>query len=218
MCGNHLNEPAIGEQWLVDNPVFREFIDAVNEARISSDDPEEVIAAIRPHFEEIMKKDGWLPEKFMNPAEGSGMGSGIGMWLLYRSLDGSLAFSTLVVPPGAETPVHDHLAWGLVGLYRGEQSEHTYTRQDAGEVDGVADLSLMKSQHLKRGDMYALVPEVDIHKVKSTGDVTSVSLHLLGIDNGCIWRHRFFPEEHKVVPFKSGYVNLPCEETGNAAD
>ncbi len=218
MCGNHLNEPAIGEQWLVDNPVFREFIDAVNEARKSSDDPEEVIAAIRPHFEEIMKKDGWLPEKFMNPAEGSGMGSGIGMWLLYRSLDGSLAFSSLVVPPGAETPVHDHLAWGLIGLYRGEQSEHTYTRKDDGSTEGEAELTLMKSQHLKPGNMYALLPEVDIHKVKTTGDQTSVSLHLLGIDNGCIWRHRFFPEEHKVVPFKSGYVNLPCEETESVAD
>ena len=48
--------------------------------------------------------------------------------------------------------------------------------------------------------------------MRTTSDVTSVSLHLLGIDNGCIWRHRFVPEESKVLPFKSGYVNVPCED------
>ena len=32
--------------------------------------------------------------------------------------------------------------------------------------------------------------------------MTSVSLHLLGIDNGCIWRHRFVPEEGKVAPLQ----------------
>ena len=25
------------------------------------------------------------------------------------------------MPPGSSTPIHDHLAWGLVGLYRGTQ-------------------------------------------------------------------------------------------------
>jgi hypothetical protein len=52
--------------------------------------------------------------------------------------------------------------------------------------------------------------------VRTTSDVTSVSLHLLGTDNGCIWRHRFEPEEGKVLPFKSGYVNVPCEDEAQA--
>jgi hypothetical protein len=50
--------------------------------------------------------------------------------------------------------------------------------------------------------------------VRTTSAETSVSLHLLGIDNGCIWRHRFVPEEGKVLPFKSGYVNVPCDDEG----
>lgn len=32
---------------------------------------------------------------------------------------------SLVVPPGSMTPVHDHLAWGLVGLYKGNQDEES---------------------------------------------------------------------------------------------
>jgi predicted metal-dependent enzyme (double-stranded beta helix superfamily) len=47
------------------------------------------------------------------------MGGGIGQWLIFRAADRSLALFALVVPSGAETPVHDHLAWGLVGLYQG---------------------------------------------------------------------------------------------------
>ena len=57
------------------------------------------------------------------------MGGGIGQWLLYRAGDGSLSLFSLVVPPGAETPIHDHLAWGLVGLYRGTQDEEIYAQR-----------------------------------------------------------------------------------------
>ena len=62
----------------------------------------------------------------------SGMGGGIGQWLLFRAGDGSLSLFSFVIPPGAETPVHDHLAWGLVGLYRGTQDEEIYSPRDGG--------------------------------------------------------------------------------------
>jgi len=203
---------AAGEEWVVDNPRFRAFIGEVNRIRQSMDDPQEIIAAIEPHFAAIMAEDDWLPQEYQQPAPDGGMGSGIGTWLLYRSLDGGLALSALVVPPGASTPVHDHLAWGLVGLYRGEQDEEVFERRDDGASEERAELVVKDRHHLKRGDFYALLPEIDIHRVTTTSDVTSVSLHLLGIDNGCIWRHRFFPEEGTIAPFKSGYVNRPCTD------
>jgi predicted metal-dependent enzyme (double-stranded beta helix superfamily) len=204
-----------GEEWVVDNPRFRAFIGEVNRLRRSSDDPRAVIGAIRPVFARLMAEEGWLPERYQEPAE-SGMGSGIGTWLLYRTLDGSLALSALVVPPGAQTPVHDHLAWGLVGLYRGEQEEEVFARRDDGAADGRADLDLVERRRLRQGEFYELLPETDIHRVRTVSAVASVSLHLLGIDNGCIWRHRFEPEEGCVLPFKSGYVNAPCEEVDGA--
>ena len=60
------------------------------------------------------------------------MGGGIGQYALYRAEDGSLCLFSLVVPAGAATPVHDHLAWGLVGIYRGRQDETVYRRLDDG--------------------------------------------------------------------------------------
>ena len=132
------------------------------------------------------------------------------MWLLFRAGDGSLAFSALVLAPERETPVHDHLAWGLVGLYRGNQDEIVYARRDDAARDDFADLVVSERNNLTPGDFYTLLPENDIHRVRTTSDVTSVSLHLLGNDNGCIARRQYVPDEKLARPFRSGYLNLRC--------
>ena len=200
------------DEYVLDSPTLRRFIENVEEIRHRTRDPRAVIEAIRPRFDELLNDKSWLPERYQEISEDSGMGRGIGMWLLYRAGDGGLAFSSLVVPPGVQTPVHDHLAWGLVGLYRGEQDEEVFIRRDYAATEGHAMLELSERRALRPGDFYELLPETDIHRVRTTSDVTSVSLHLLGNDNGCIWRHRFEPEANRVEPFRSGYVNVECPE------
>ena len=199
------------DEYVLESPRLRGFIEQVRDVQSREAEPTVVIEAIRPLFADLLADKGWLPAKYQEPSPDSGMGSGIGQWLLYRAGDGSLALSALVVPPGASTPVHDHLAWGLVGLFRGNQDEEVFARRDDGADDARAVLEVAERRSLVPGDFYALLPETDIHRVTTTSDVTSVSLHLLGIDNGCIWRHRFHPDEQRVEPFRSGYVNQPCE-------
>ncbi|MFN0072301.1 MAG: hypothetical protein ACKVVP_12530 [Chloroflexota bacterium] len=201
------------DQFILDNPTLRRFIDAVNEIRHSGLDAHDIVTQIRPHFAELLADQHWLPGVYKEPGETSGMGSGTGMWLLYRAGDEGLAFSSLVLKPGMSTPVHDHLAWGLVGLYQGLQNEVVYRRQDDGSQNEHAELVVSERNALKPGDFYELMPENDIHNVTTTSDVTSVSLHLLGNDNGCIWRHRFYPDAQRVEPFRSGYVNIDCDAT-----
>jgi predicted metal-dependent enzyme (double-stranded beta helix superfamily) len=132
------------------------------------------------------------------------MGGGIGQWLLFRAADRSLSLFSLVVPPGSMTPVHDHLAWGLVGLYRGNQDEEFYRPQAGG-------LDLVRRRPLERGDFYSLLPpQNDIHRVRTTSEVTSVSIHLLANDTGCVARHTFDERTGEARPFRSGYVNAEC--------
>ena len=199
------------DEYVLESPRLRGFIEQVRDVQSREAEPTVVIEEIRPLFADLLADKGWLPAKYQEPSPDSGMGSGIGQWLLYRAGDGSLALSALVVPPGASTPVHDHLAWGLVGLFRGNQDEEVFARRDDGADESRAVLEVAERRSLVPGDFYALLPETDIHRVTTTSDVTSVSLHLLGIDNGCIWRHRFHPDEQRVEPFRSGYVNQPCE-------
>jgi predicted metal-dependent enzyme (double-stranded beta helix superfamily) len=118
---------------------------------------------------------------------------------------------SLVIPAGAETPVHDHLAWGLIGVYRGRQFETVYRRMDDGADDTRADLEVARTQTMDTGEFYSLLPpRDDIHYVRTVSDVPSVSIHLLANDTACVWRHRFEPATGAVQAFRSGYSNAPC--------
>jgi 3-mercaptopropionate dioxygenase len=197
---------ATSADFVLDTPVVREFVGRVQEAIERASSPEEACDAIRPRFGELLADPDWLPEEYRAPAPESGMGGGIGQWLLYRAGDGSLSFFALVVPPGSATPIHDHLAWGLVGLYLGEQDEEIYARRSAA-------LELVERRPLRPGDFYVLVPPADdIHRVRTTSPETSVSIHLLTNDTGCVWRHTFDADSGEERPFRSGYVNAPCVE------
>jgi predicted metal-dependent enzyme (double-stranded beta helix superfamily) len=193
-------------QYVLDTTVVRGFVASVEDAIARSGSPQEACDAIRPAFADLLADDGWLPDDFQAAVPGSGMGGGIGQWLLYRADDGSLSLFSLVVPAGSATPVHDHLAWGLVGLYRGTQDEEVYAERDGG-------IELVERRALRPGDFYALIPpRDDIHRVRTTSDESSVSIHLLTNDTGCVWRHTFDPESGERSPFRSGYVNVDCDD------
>ena len=139
---------------------------------------------MRPAFGKLLAADGWLPKEYGEPDLKSGMGSGIGQYALYRAEDGSLCLFSLVIPAGAETPIHDHLAWGLIGVYRGMQSETVYRRLDDGQDESKAQLEVARKQTVKRGEFYTLLPPLDdIHFVKT------VSRRAVGVDPPAGQRH-----------------------------
>src|SRR4029078_8452667 len=81
-----------------------------------------------------------------------------------------------------------------------------------GDADA---LRLRERRGLAPGDFYALLtPRDDIHSVRTTSHETSRSIHFLTNDTGCVWRHAYEPESGAVRPFRSGYVNVACDEEG----
>ena len=195
-----------GDEYLLDTPVVRDFVAGVRAVIEDAGSPAQACDAIRPSFAALLADPAWLPERFQEGDPESGMGGGIGQWLLFRAEDRSLSLFSLVVPSGAQTPVHDHLAWGLVGLYRGTQDEDIYAQR--GDV-----LELVESRALSPRDFYALIPpQDDIHRVRTSSPQTSVSIHLLTNDTGCVWRHAYDAHSGERTPFRSGYVNVPCED------
>jgi predicted metal-dependent enzyme (double-stranded beta helix superfamily) len=199
--------------FLVDTPEIRELIAETQRQMSDTADPADRVEALKPAFAKLLGADGWLPPSFATRDEKSRMGDGIGQYALYRAEDGSLCLFSLVVPPNAATPVHDHLAWGLVGLYRGAQHETVYRRLDDGRDEARADLQVSKEQSLAPGDFYPLLPPTDdIHYVRTTSDTASISIHLLANDTACVWRHKFDPAAGTVAAFRSGYANAACAE------
>ncbi|HEX7101536.1 MAG TPA: hypothetical protein VF201_02720 [Nitrolancea sp.] len=201
------------DEYYADAPELRTFIETVHVMRSAAVEPAVLLEQLKPAFGELLATDGWLPQEFSEPYLASGMGGGIGQYLLYRSADKSLTLFSLVVPAGSSTPVHDHLAWGLVGLYRGDQHEEVYALQDGDPDAGDARLKLTEERELKAGEFYALLPpDGDIHRVTTTSPEASISIHLLGNDAGCVVRHSFEPEAARSASFRSGYSNVDCVE------
>jgi predicted metal-dependent enzyme (double-stranded beta helix superfamily) len=197
--------------FLVDHPRIRALVAETERLTKAVADTPARVAALKPAFSELLAADGWLPEEYASPDHQSGMGGGIGQYALYRAEDGSLCLFSLVIPAGAETPVHDHLAWGLIGVYRGRQDETVYRRLDDGRDPARADLEVARRQTVAAGEFYALLPPIDdIHYVRTVSEMPSISIHLLANDTACVWRHRFEPATGAVKPFRSGYSNAKC--------
>jgi len=205
--------------FLVDAPEIRALIDETRTLVASVADTSTRLERLKPAFAALLAADGWLPPDYGAPDQKSGMGGGIGQYALYRADDGSLTLFSLVIPPGAETPVHDHLAWGLIGVYRGRQQETVYRRLDDGRDERKAVLEVSRTQTLGTGEFYSLIPPLDdIHFVKTISADASVSIHLLANDTACVWRHRFEPATGEVKAFRSGYSNAPCPPHSSQGD
>jgi predicted metal-dependent enzyme (double-stranded beta helix superfamily) len=208
MCDLHHEHgplpPLEADEYRLDTARVRGFVADVRERIAAAQSPPHACELISPLFAELLSDQEWLPTNFQEPAIGSGMGGGIGQWLVFRAADRSLSLFSLVVPSGAMTPVHDHLAWGLVGVYRGVQDEEFYRPGDGR-------LALVRRRPVNPGDFYTLLPpRDDVHRVRTTSAETSVSIHLLASDVGCIWRHTFDEQTGAPSPFRSGYVNAEC--------
>jgi predicted metal-dependent enzyme (double-stranded beta helix superfamily) len=196
----------VTDEFFLDTPTVHEFIAGVRAQIATAGSPAEACDAIRPAFAKLLEDPEWLPARFQQPNPDSGMGGGIGQWLLFRAGDRSLTLFALIVPPGSATPIHDHLAWGLVGLYRGTQDEEIY------DVEGDGHAEPRERRALATGDFYALLPpRDDVHRVRTTSPETSVSIHLLTNDTGCVWRHAYDEASGRPEAFRSGYVNVDCE-------
>ena len=208
MCDLHDHHglpPLDADEYVLDTPFVRALVATVREQIDKATTAADACERIRPVFEQALTSRDWLPAEFKRNVPDSGMGGGIGQWLLFRSADRSLCLFSLVVPPGSMTPIHDHLAWGLVGLYQGNQDEEFYDPQEGS-------IELMRRRPLAPGDYYVLLPPADdIHRVRTTSAETSVSIHLLASDTGCTERHTFDDRTGAARPFRSGYANAICE-------
>jgi len=181
------------EEWYFENDRLRSFGDTIDEAATEHEEIPDLLAALHDPFRELLTNDEWLPE----PDDG----------LVPDGYDDKGEM-------GGETSVHDHLAWGLVGSYDGARTEEVYRRTDDGETDvDPVDLEHLRTEEMREDDFDELVAQsTDIHQVRTSSDVPSVKVHLLGAELGRIQRHQFDPDDEFVEVFQSHDTNVRCEE------
>ena len=204
-------------EFFVGHPILRRFVADTETILKEQVEVTDRLWHLRRPYAELLSDPSWLPDEFRQPNPNSVMGGGIASWLLYRSEGKDLSLFSLVVPVGATTPVHNHLAWGLVGLYQGEQEEEEFeVEEDVTHQPATvhhARMKLRARRILKQGEFYQLIPpENDVHRVRTISSVPSISLHLLANDTGCVVRQKFDPEKGQIESFRSGWSNAPCPE------
>ena len=145
----------------------------------------------------LVAQDDWLPEAFAVPDP-----SRYRQYLLYADPLERFSLVSFVWGPGQQTPVHDHLVWGLVGMLRGAETETKYHRGP-----GTPALRAGESTLLQPGMVGAVSPDGDdIHVVaKALADQSSISIHLYGGNIGRIERHVFDPQSGAAKSFVSSY-------------
>ena len=186
--------------------ILKTFIAEIEQVVATSADRHDTIARLQPSFAALLADPTWLHADFRHPVAGKFV-----QYAIYRADDASLSVMAMVVPSGVATPVHDHRAWGLVGVYQGRQREKVYRRRDDGSQPDFADLEQVAENILAPGDITTLVPpDGDIHMIETISSEPSISIHVLGNDIGCEHRHRYDVERKAVHRFKSGYVNTSC--------
>jgi len=188
-------------------PALHEFLTTIEPFVLQRMEPAYMVSNMELAFRALLEARDWLaPEcQQMIPDQ-------FAQYLLYRTLDSSLSVMAMVVPPGHATPVHDHLSWGLVGVYQGMQNETVYRWLDDGGVPGRARLRIEAENQLDRFDVTRLVPpDGDIHSIRTLSVEPSISIHVLGNDIGCRWRHSY-PLDGTVIDFRSGYINASCDD------
>src|SRR5204862_606401 len=139
-------------------------------------DAERLIAdpqAIAARLGGLLERDGWLAPEHQLPGTDR-----YRQHLLHVSASRRLSVVALVWRPGQRTPIHDHVSWCVVGVYRGVEQETRYRLVDRG---GIEQLQYVETIEAHPGHVEALIPPAEnIHVVEAGGPGLALSVPLHG--------------------------------------
>jgi 3-mercaptopropionate dioxygenase len=147
------------------------FASFVRDAERLIDDP----PAIAERLKALLAADGWLAPEHQVPGTDT-----YRQHLLHVSRDRRLSVVALVWLPGQRTPIHDHVSWCVVGVYKGVEQETHYRLV---ERHGRRLLIPTGTFEAHPGHVEALVPPSEnIHEVTAAGPGKTISIHVYGAD------------------------------------
>ncbi len=147
------------------------FTSFVEDAERLLDEPQAIAARLEP----LLADDGWLALEHQRSGRDT-----YRQHLLHVSPSRRLSVVALVWLPGQATPIHDHVSWCVVGVYRGSERETHYRLEHR---DGAEWLVPEGTFDARAGHVEALVPPAaNIHSVTAAGPGKTISIHVYGAD------------------------------------
>ncbi|MNI07838.1 hypothetical protein D3C73_608540 [compost metagenome] len=150
------------------------------------DDYRAIIDHVKPLLQKLLTNKHLIPESYQAPLPNK-----YAQYLLYKPESEAFSVIAFIWGAGQVAPVHDHLVWGLVGVYRGSVVEKRYRRDDHGE-SAVPRYSIREVAEVTatQGDIsFVYPPDYDIHGVANPFDEVAITVHIYGTDIGKQPRH-----------------------------
>jgi predicted metal-dependent enzyme (double-stranded beta helix superfamily) len=145
----------------------------VRDAERLVDDPDAVAERLKP----LLAADGWLAPEHRRASR-----DGYRQHILHVSPSRRFSVVALVWLPGQQTPIHDHVSWCVVGVYRGVERETHYRLVETAR-SGSELLVPTGTVHARAGHVEALIPPAqNIHSVEAAGPGKTISIHVYGAD------------------------------------
>jgi predicted metal-dependent enzyme (double-stranded beta helix superfamily) len=145
-----------------------------------------IIEEVRPFLQKLLTNENLLPVEYQKPLPNK-----YAQYLLYKPDNESFSVIAFVWGPGQVAPVHDHLVWGLVGLYQGSVIEKRYRRVEHGEAaEPKYSIHEISEITANKGDIsFVYPPDHDIHSVSNPFEDIAITIHIYGTDIGKQERH-----------------------------
>lgn len=163
----------------------------------------------------LVARDGWLPDGFDRAPPESGFGQRL-LWCDPRQRFSVVCFCW---GEGRRTPVHDHRAWGVVGVLRGAEVSVEMRAAAAGSPmrEGRRD-RCDAGQTIRLGPPAVLPGAYDVHCVENAAPAGGgVAIHVYGSNIGALPRGIYAEETGACAEFVSGYDNAWLPNVWRAA-
>jgi predicted metal-dependent enzyme (double-stranded beta helix superfamily) len=161
----------------------------------SSPDESKILRNVRPLMSKLLQNPS-IPDRVFRPRTDRFANN-----LIYMPRDRAFSVTGAVWLPGQTTPIHDHLTWAIVGIYRGEEREAIFRRTDDGRL-------IKASERVNEVGHITTLGRAGIHRIDNPSNKPSLSIHMYGLDIGGKERHSYDPASGEISKFVSGYCNV----------
>ncbi|PWW03301.1 putative metal-dependent enzyme (double-stranded beta helix superfamily) [Paenibacillus cellulosilyticus] len=169
---------------------FAQFEQQVRDVLAQQGTLRETIDGVRPYFQELLKDERLVPAEYRQPLPDK-----YAQYLLYRPEDDAFSIVAFVWGAGQTAPIHDHLTWGLVGIYEGQIEETRYRRLKQADASGNDFLEEVNKVQPSKGEIsFVYPPDHDIHGVSNPFAAPAITVHIYGTDIGKQERFLYDPE------------------------
>jgi predicted metal-dependent enzyme (double-stranded beta helix superfamily) len=164
-------------------------------------EPHRIAVGVRARLPELLATPDWLAPEQREPSPDHYRSH-----LLAVAPSGRFSVVSLVWLPGQVTPIHDHIAWCVVGVLEGLEREERFELRGSGDERW---LTPEGETAVTSGHTCMLVPpKENIHRVRNAGETLAISIHVYGADiskwgssiNECFDELPIRPHDRSGVP------------------